>query len=259
MNLFKNIFPKFYKGRILKIEMLENLRDYPRDFTDIYFDRFSNGIICGGNLIIGEKEITITKGIIKYNKKLYMMKNETSIPYCAWNKECVIKVKFSDEDVEKDFDINGTEIYIDEDTNIEKHELELGRFKLKEGAMLRDDYVDFEDFSTEYNTVNIINVEYAAPNRSTIHPNILKYFSTAILKNKVNNSQDIAFAMRCMNEDAVDRILILLYISSRLGMEYKEYSNKQIYKYLCQILREGESGIRRTENRRNRQSKIIVD
>jgi hypothetical protein len=138
--------------------------------------------------------------------------------------------------------------------------LELGRFKLKDGAELRQNYQDFYDLSTEYNTINIINVEYSGVKKSTMHPYILRYFSTIILKNKVDNPYDIAFAMQCMSQNCIDREAILYYLSNRLGIDYKECSNMQIYKYLSQIVREVGSGIkRRVENRQNRTSRIIVD
>jgi hypothetical protein len=260
IRLFVNIFPNFDKGRILKQEMLENLRDYPRNFFDIYFKYFSKGIISGADLVVGEKDITVAKGIIKFENKIYMLEREVTVPYYATNKEVIIKVKFIDQAVKGDFNINTAELFIDENTFIERDELELGRFKLREGAQLRADYKDFLDFSTEYNTLNIINVEYSGVKKSTLHPSILRYFSAIILKSEVDNAYDITFAMQCMNQMYMDRELILYYISNRLGIEYKEYSNMQIYKHLSQIAREAESGVKRKiETRHNRQTRIIVD
>lgn len=258
--MFVNIFPNFDKGRILKKEMLDNLRDYPRNFLDIYFKDFSKGIISGADLIVGEKDITVTKGIIKFDNKIYMLEKEISIPYYATNKEAIIKVRFLDGALNSDFTINTAEIFIDESENIERDEMELGRFKLKERAKLRQDYTDFYDFSTEYNTLNIINVEYSGINKSTIHSNILRYFARIVFKNRSDNPYDIAFAMQCMNESCIDREVIIFYISNRLGVEYSNYSNMQIYKYLCQIVREVESGVRKkVQSRQNRQARIIVD
>jgi hypothetical protein len=96
IKLFANVFPNFHKGRILKKEMLENLRDYPRNFIDIYFKDFSKGIISGVDLVVGEKNITVSKGIIKFRSKIYMLEEEIKLLYCSTNKEVVIKVKFSD-------------------------------------------------------------------------------------------------------------------------------------------------------------------
>lgn len=258
--MFTNVFPHFGKGRILKKEMLETLRDYPRDFFDIYFNHYSNGIIAGADAVVGEKSITITRGIVKHDDKLYMLAQDSELPYYPTNKEVLIKIKFLDEVTEGDFKISKTEIFIDENTGVEKDELELGRFKLREGAVLRSDYTDFYDFSTEFNTINVIHTEYAGIKKSTMNPLVLRHFSKIVLRSSTDHVYDIGFAMQCMHQDTVDRELILYYISNRLGLEHKDYTNMQIYKYLTQIVREAENGIRRkTEVRQNGPSRIIVD
>ncbi len=35
--MFKNVYPLFERKRLLKKEMLENIRDFPRDIVDIFF------------------------------------------------------------------------------------------------------------------------------------------------------------------------------------------------------------------------------
>lgn len=258
--MFVNRFPNFEKGRILKIEMLESLRDYPRNFIDIYFKDYSNGIITGAGLIIDDSYIKITRGIVKHKDKIYMLSNDFKIPYGFTNKEVIIKIKFLKEITENDFNISNTKIFIDENTNLEDDELELGRFKLREGAVLRSEYTDFNDFSTEYNTINIINTEYSGVKKSTLNPIILREFGSILLKNKTKNQYDISFAMASLNQKIIDKDLILYYISNRLNIEFKEYSNNQIYKYLCQIVREVQGkGEIRSEMRLNRISRILVD
>jgi len=257
--LFTDTFPNFEKGRILKKQMLENLRDYPRNFLDIYFKNYSNGIISGADMCIGDN-ITIKKGIVKHNNRIYMLEDEFELPYYPTNREVLIKIKFLGESHEGDFIQHPSKILIDDNTEIGKDELELGRFKLREGAVLRSDYKDFYDFSTEFNTVNIINVEYAGFETSTISPVILSYFSNIILKSNSDNIYDISFAMQCTGEKSVDRKLIIHYISKRLGIEHKDYSNVLIYKHLTTIVRELENGIKRNMDiRPNRPSRIIVD
>ena len=258
--MFTNRSPNFDKGRILKKEMLEDLRDYPRKFIDIYFKDNSDGIISGTDLIVVEDELIITKGIVKLKDKIYILENDYRLSYAPTNKETILKIIFSDEVTKGDFIISNSKITLDTNSNIEENELELCRFKLREGAQLRHEYIDFYDFSTEYNTINTINVKYSGLDKSTIDPKILRYFSELILKNKSKNNYDIAFSMQCMNQRSVNRDLILYYISNRLDLEFKEYSNLQVYKHLCEILRDIESGkSRRIGSNQNRPIKIIVD
>ncbi|OPZ93214.1 MAG: hypothetical protein BWY74_01219 [Firmicutes bacterium ADurb.Bin419] len=257
--MFTNIIPKFDRGRILKKEMLENMRDYPRNFNEIYFKGYSNGIISGADICVCESTIIINKGIIKHEGIIYMLDSEFEVPYYPTNKEVLIKVRFEDEDGNSDFRIYSSGILIDDNTEIAENEIELGRFKLREGAILRSEYKDFYDFSTEYNTVNVINVQYAGIKKYTISPMILNYFANIIMKNNPENNMDIVFAFECLNGGAVEREAILHYISNRLGMEYKDYPNLQIYKYLSVIVRELESGKKRKMDLPNKPVRIIVD
>jgi hypothetical protein len=258
--LFVNAFPRFDKDRILKKEMLENLRDFPRNILDIYYKDYSNGIISGAQICIGGSSITVQKGIIKHGGRIYMLDKEFDMSYYPTNKEAIIKIKFLDEVLEGDFNIYKSKAFIDGNSKVLEDELEMGRFKLREGALLRSEYRDFYDFSTEFNTVNIINVQYSGFKKSTISPVILKFFSNIVLKIGSDNIYDISFAMQCMNENTVERELILHYISNRLNLEYDDYSNMQIYKHLTTIVKEIESGVKRkTEVRQNRPSRIIVD
>lgn len=259
VKLFANIIPRFSKGRILKKEMLENLRDYPRNFFDIFYGDYSDGIICGADICISESTIIVKKGIVKHERFIYMLDNEFELPYYHTNKEAVIKIRFDEEESDGDYKRRNSKVLIDDNIELAKNELELGRFKLREGAILRSDYTDFYDFSTEYNTVNIINVEYAGIKKSTLSPRILDYFAKILLKSNLDNMFDIVFAMQCINENTVERDLILYYISNRLEKDYKDYSNMEIYKHLTSIVKEIGSGKKRNTDMPHKPMRIIVD
>jgi len=258
--LFANLFPNFGTGRILKKEMLECLRDYPRDFFDVYFKDYSNGIIAGADAVVGENIITIERGIVKHNGRIYILEKDYELPYNYTNSEALIKIKFLDENVKGDFIQYSTNIFIDSSAALGSDELELGRFKLREGAILRSDYTDFFDLTTEYNTINIVNVEYSALDKSTLKPFILKYFSRILLECNSENINDILFAMQCLNTGSIEREVLIYYISKRWGIEIKEYTNMEIYKYLCHIVKEVKSGKKRPVEARNEgPMRIIVD
>lgn len=257
--MFANVIPKFGRGRILKKEMLENMRDYPRNFNEIYFKGYSDGIISGADICVCESTIIINKGIIKHGDTIYMLESEFEVPYYQTNKEVLIKIRFEDEEDNTDFKVFNSRIFMDDNTELKDNEMELGRFKLREGAVLRSEYKDFYDFSTEYNTVNVINVQYVGIKKSTISPMILNYFANIVMKNNPENVMDIVFAFECLNGGIVEREAILHYISARFGMEYKEYPNFQIYKYLSTIVRELESGKKRKVDLPDKPMRIIVD
>lgn len=258
--MFTNLFPDFASGRILKKEMLECLRDYPRDFFDVYFKDYSNGIIKGADAVVDKYNITITRGIVKHNDRLYVLEKDYELPYSFTNSEVLIKIKFLDEALSGDFKLYGTKVFIDENTAVEGDELELGRFKLREGAVLRSEYTDFFDMTTEYNTINIVNVEYSGLIKSTMRPFILNWFSRILLECNSENISDTLFAMQCLNTGSIEREILIYYISKRWGVEVREYTNMEIYKYLCHIVKEVKSGKKRTvEVKRDGPMRIIVD
>lgn len=138
--------------------------------------------------------------------------------------------------------------------------MELGRFKLKNGAKLRTEYINFTDMSTEYDTVNIINAPYAAYKESSISPQILRNFGKAAFTTNLVSALDTSFCMICLqNKETIERELILNYISSRLNLEMREYSNKEIYDKLNTILKSMKEGQKPFNNGLLGARKIFVD
>ncbi len=257
--MFSNHYPHFLKGRILKTEMLENLRDYPRNVIDILFQEDSDGIIAGADVLVGEDSLTITRGIVKHNGRMYLLTDNHRLPYRASGKETLLKIRFHEAVSGSDFTSHQTEIILDDQVRLDQNERELARFKLKEGARLRTQYQSFADLATEFNTLNIIHTEYAGHGRSTLHPAILRYFASEALQCAPSHPFDIAFAMQCLNHGPVDRELILMYLANRLGTGYREYTNIQIHKHLGHLLDEIKTGSRARREMAGGRQRVIVD
>jgi len=258
-SLFANQYPHFQKGRILKREMLENLRDFPREFLDIYFQDYSNGIIAGAKITVADTLLIISNGIMKHNGSLYMLTDSFELPYEATGNETILKVRFAEEVNDLDFSKHTSQIVLDDSLELAHNELELARFKLKLGAKLRSQHIDFFDFATEFNTVNYLHCQYAGLQKSTYHPVVLQYFARELLKNRPTNPYDIAFAMECINQERVQRDAIDFYICNRLELDYQSLTNSQIHKYLNRILMEAKGGGRMKGLSQGRPKRVIVD
>ena len=257
-SLFSTQFPNFKRGSILRKELLINLRDYPRDLIDLYFSSYSDGILAGGQLKIEGQEIIIEPGLIKFNKQLYLLTKRERIKYQPTNQETMIKIKFLAEESSNDFKRWASELTLADDLTVGADEFELGRFKLREGAKLRTDYDEFADFSTEYNTVNIIHVKYSSLGTWTIHPLIMDFFAQQILNSDTKDQFDISFAMQTLQAKVVSRKLIKSYLKRKLEMSKEEFSNLEIYNYLVQIIRNlSRYQFQTTETQR--ENKILID
>ena len=74
--MFKNIYPLFERKRLLKKEMLENIRDFPRDIFDIFFRNYSDGILTGCDIEVKESYLIVDAGIL-YRKGVPYIMNDT--------------------------------------------------------------------------------------------------------------------------------------------------------------------------------------
>lgn len=259
--MFENKYPLFNEGRLLKIEMLEELRDFPREFFNVQFSGYSDGIIYGCHMDVTDDHIVVKKGIIKYQDTLYLLKEEKKIQYECNNKLMTLKVKFLQTVNEKDFIKNSTEVYLSEKSELEVNEIELCRFKLRTGAKLRINHLDFNDLSTEYDTVNIINVPYAAYGDSSLNPEVLRRFGRELLECNLNEPWDISFAMMCVqSKEAVQKEIIISYLLYKLNIETKDYKNIDLYYYLLDVLKSAKDGAG-SHGRRGtgRFKKILID
>ncbi|WP_028558691.1 hypothetical protein [Paenibacillus pinihumi] len=234
--MFVDRYPNFEKGRILKSEMMGNLRDYPRMLTELYWEDYSNGIITGAEIRTGNHHLTVTRGIVKQAGRLYVLYEDYDLPYEATGIETLVKLRFLDPVIRSDMVSYHAEIVLDEKSELEEYELELGRFKLKQGAQLRMNYQSFEDMATEYNTINLIHTQYAGRKRSTVAPAITHYFASELFKRGSRDVLDVSFAMQCLNGRSVERDVIEQYLSARLGTESKAFSNLSIHRSFTRIL-----------------------
>lgn len=258
--MFENIYPIFERKRLLKIEMLGNLRDYPRDFFNIMYQNYSNGVLAGTELYVTNDAITIGPGILFWKGIPYVMRTECNLNYEATEQVSYLKVKFLDKQQSVERLVYLTEIYISAEPAKDGQELELARYKLQKGARLRTDYTDFFDYDTEFDTLNRIHMPYASVESSTIWPKVTKTFARTLLGYSVKDSLDCTFCLSCLQADqGVAAEMICQYLNIRLDNRRDVYSNYEIYQALGRILAElsGVKTIRQQENHTQKKMLLI--
>jgi len=62
--MFQYKYPVFEKKTLLRVEMLEQLRDYPKGYLRLVYQNFSNGIVNGCNITWKDRKLMISPGII---------------------------------------------------------------------------------------------------------------------------------------------------------------------------------------------------
>ncbi|MCM1561014.1 MAG: hypothetical protein NC123_15955 [Butyrivibrio sp.] len=236
--MFQNIYPVFEAKRLLKKEMLENIRDFPRNLFDLQYRTYSDGILTGCDIKGSETGLTILPGIVLYRGVPYFLDKTYPVSCRAEGRQVYVKVHFWDKAIGAGGEEFLSQIVVDEQEPDGEQELELARFKLQPGARLRSEYVNFYDYETEFDTVIRIHAPYAAPGHIGIWPQICQSFVKELMKYPVTDIWDSAFCLNCLQlTEAMPYEALRTYLNMRLGRN-REYTNEQVYAALKGILRE---------------------
>jgi len=211
--MFRYEYPEFKNKHLLNVEMLEQLRDYPRYSMQLLFQNYGNGIINGCELSWNDHWLTVDRGVIYWNGNLYFMENPYKLECRPEDQMRYLVVKFLKEKRQSDKVSGETGIYLRKEPVRTQDEMELCRFRLQEGSRLRSIYKDFRDFSTEYDTINIIHAPYAGEAGSVISPEILIQFAEEMLETDMDDMFDVSFVMNVLaNNGCMSRKIINQYI-----------------------------------------------
>ena len=231
-------YPIFTKGRVVKKESIEYLRDFPHDFIETTLSNYSDGILYGFDISFaensdGERKVMVTKGAVKFQENVLVF-SECMVPVNDHEKLQYLKLHIGEKHCTEDYACRTIEIVLD--TNSPKqNEFELGRFALNYGAILRCDYDSFSDMVTPENTLDITNVPYAGIGDATLHPRVMKEFARGLLQ-KSSDPVDVCFCLMCMNSHIVYKDSILWFVSKRDKSDYENCTLSQLYSKLEGIL-----------------------
>lgn len=253
--------PEYIRGRILTREILETMRDMEFDLPYVHYMDCSDGVIVPCAIEVTNHSLIIGKGLIKRGDKLYRMMEPAEIEYQPTEEWRVLKIQFLPQSESKDFSLFETKIFLSEETKIEENELEICRFKLKAGSILRQNYLDFHDLNTEFDTLSIIHVPFASVPAPTVSPYITRYFAREAYPLTIGMPFDNGFTCACLRDSQpISMDLLVPYINARLELTKVYYTNAEIYTHLSTILADIRRGISVDGyNRKRKSTKIFVD
>ena len=255
-------FPLFDKGAILRADMMAELAGYAYLFGDILYDGYSDGILSGCQLTTTKDAIVVNPGIIRHSGKNFLIKDPVYVAYSPTNTTTILKMNFLGENRSTRFVTYDAEITLDRAAAVREGQIELCRFKLQPGAQLRYKYVDFEDRSTEYDTLNTLHVPYSSKERSTLSPEITYDYARELSGTNPKDHLDVTFCLQAMDRSRpVAADTIALYLASRLGDSMENFTtNEALYDGLNQILAAAKRGQDvAPKSKERRRSKILVD
>lgn len=257
----QNLYPLFERNRILKKELLWALRDYSFSHVGLEYQRYGEGILQGCDIRIEGREIVVEPGMIKYGDYVFLLTEAERISYFASEQTMVLKMRFLKEQISPDSIDYHMELVLEPVTDLNENEFELCRYKLQEGARLRETYKSFEDMGTEYDMLNHMYASWGGLNGKAMSPVITGRFAEEILNASGCTAQDISFAYLCLNRpDAIPRKILLDYIGRRTGVSLEdEAPNERIFREMCTVLENiGDTAVRKQTSRVGKR-RIVVE
>ena len=235
----EHIYPAFERGRIMKKELLWALRDYSYSSLQLRYQDYPDGIISGCRVKVRDDQLIVGTGIIKCQDFIFLLTEEEQVAYAP--TEVFVSLKFRVKSAEEmpDYTRYVTEFVLDKNLERAQNELEICRFKLKEGARLRTEYKDFYDIQTEFDTVNLADADWAGRGGRTLSKEITDCFARKVLECREAEGEDIQFAcLLLQSREAVPWEIIGGYISRKTGGQQsnKEFVGKEFFGKMEEIL-----------------------
>ncbi len=253
--------PVFNDIHILRKSMLEALSDQAFLANQLLYQGYGDGILSGCKLTTTMDTIILNQGVLFLKEQMFLIKEPIGIHYSPTNTTMVLKIKLSEQIQDGNFLYRELELMLTEQQERLELELELCRFKLQEGARLRHEYQDFEDRSTEFDTINTIHSPFSAKGGSTLSPEILQNFSMDMLSEKGLSEMDRCVCLQLLSQDRpVSRQMLVAYLEGRNGKIMEDTSNYAIYAGLVRILKEVREGRQRQSDKTDRKKwRMLVE
>ena len=257
----QNLYPLFERNRILKKELLWSLRDYSFAHIQLEYQEYDQGILRGYEIKVMENDLVIGPGIFKYGEFVCLQTEEERVPYTPKEQLQYLRIKVEVDSSSQDYIAYKMGYYLTTDEKKEENEFELCRFHLRSGARLRDQYRDFGDMETEYDTVSLIHSEWGGMGGKTLSPTIVKYFARIVLESENSQLEDRSFAYLCLTQPGGIPVHVLAsYVNKRSGTQLETVVNNQlIYRSMRSIIEETQKVGEKNGGSRKERHRILVD
>lgn len=255
--------PLFSEGYILRQEMLAALSDQAFSLGELMVTGFGDGFLTGCNLSTTKEIIQMGPGAILFGGKLCLLTESLSIAYYPTDTLRICKLRFSEEYQSNTCVYREADMVLTDSDTPNNNELEVCRFKLQPGAQLRYKYDDFEDRSTEYDTLNTICAPFSAHIGSSLAPELLRVYARELLEANPTDPLDKEFCLQALSSHtALSKEVLVTYIRLRTGNNELgvSCSNAEIYDALLKLLKNIRQGMDPSHQRaKRRQWKLDVD
>lgn len=246
MHRIENIQPKFKKYDILTSEALNLIGKNFCKYIENEYINCEDGIITGFEIECIGDEIILTQGIIKLNSKIFVMSENVSLKLPESEGRYHLVASLS---IKEDKNVLSFDYILDADL---KDEFIIFSIIKRENASINKLNQVFDEYRSEYNTIDITNQRYLCKysKYSTINPVLLRNWANKAIK---KNLQDIDRSIILLIDSVfVSKKTLIYYINLKLNLSLDiNIKNEQIIKCLSRILNELEELKTDDKNERN--------
>lgn len=211
---------------ILTGSMLEEIYNYPREFSRLTFNGYSDGIICGLDYFIKDGDLILSSGIFRLGGENYFLSADLNISELAEKNNLVIDQKYFIVLEERSF---ASEQCITTKTleltfAAEKTSCTLGKF-----IFLGKKDFSLPTFANDFNDLflpsffDLFDVPFATKSSPTFHPHLFRQVKNFLRAKPNKTPLDFAVLLYLMNNETISIETMNEYVAEKNITDRKEF------------------------------------
>lgn len=248
--MLTNKILNFPHKAILTKELLQEIYKYPREFFRLMYNDYADGIICGLNYFIdGEKNLTLSAGMILFGGEIYFLEENVNISDLAEKNNLTDGRDyyiFSHKESQKKSPCL-TENKLILNFSEEEQNFSLGKFRFKSKndftlPTLSDGDDPFENIFRS-STFDLLNVPFADKGEATFHPQLFDLIKNFLESKENKTPLDYSILTHLQNQEIISLQTLKYYIAEENGEDTFE-SRKELFQTFCDCLLKSEFKIK---------------
>lgn len=257
----------FLHGSILTKEMLNEIYVYPRNFVELKYNVYSDGIIEGLNFIEKDGITYLTKGIVKIEGEYYFLLDDIDLTSYFketqkeqnWKNDVYYLYLKSETPIKVDsIVVKKLSLYVSENKESDlfllcrffgtKDNLDLPKLKYN-----KED--EFKDLIKTESYVNLINTLYAMPKKATYHPFLFEAVAEYLKQKQDKRALDYVILMQIQNMKVLSIDAMETYINATGYNNEKNLDRESFFDLFVKCLKK-KGDVNKISSENNREKKV---
>ena len=257
----------FLHGSILTKEMLNEIYVYPRNFVELKYNVYSDGIIEGLNFIEKDGITYLTKGIVKIEGEYYFLLDDIDLTSYFketqkeqnWKNNVYYLYLKSETPIKVDsIVVKKLSLYVSE--NKESDLFLLCRFfgtndKLDLPKLKCNEKDEFDDLIKNNLYVNLVNTLYAMPKKATYHPFLFEAVAEYLKQKQDKRALDYVILMQIQNMKVLSIDAMETYINATGYNNEKNLDRESFFDLFVKCLKKKED-VNKISSENNKEKKV---